>query len=230
LLRLHLHLSRVLPALPVLLVLICVPFVHGQSRDDHTAVEAVPNTPAWLVTKNEFGIWTGYSPFSFVLKGTSKDRQLFLLNLQYARTLLSRRPLRLKYTAEAVPVAVEFQPTQRYLVNGKVVVNRSAAVYGAGANPVGLQANLGSKTVQPFIQGTLGFLYFRRQVPVIGSAQFNYAISVGFGVQVYARRGRSLSFGWRYHHLSNDNEAQLNPGIDSGVFYVGYSMPGRRGE
>ncbi len=26
---------------------------------------------------NEFGGWIGYSPFSFVLKGTSKDRELF---------------------------------------------------------------------------------------------------------------------------------------------------------
>ncbi len=70
---------------------------------------------------NEYGIWTGYSPFSFVLKGTSTGRQLFLLNLQYARTLLATRPLTLKYTAEAVPVALEIQPTQRYIVDGKLL-------------------------------------------------------------------------------------------------------------
>jgi len=221
--QLHLHLARIFL---VVLAFASGRFAAGQSDSNHTAAETVPNTPAWLLTKNEFGIWAGYSPFSFVLKGTSKDRQLFLLNLQYERTLWSRRPLRLKYTAEAVPVAVEFQPTQRYLVNGKVVTNPSAAVYGAGANPVGLQANFGSKRVQPFISGTLGFIYFSRQVPVIGSSQFNYTISVGFGMQVYARSGRSLSFGWKYHHLSNDNEAHLNPGMDSGVFYVGYTISG----
>src|SRR5438270_316102 len=65
---------------------------------------------------NEFGAWSGYSPFSFVLKGTSKDRQVFL------------------------------------------------------------------------------------------------------------RPGRSLTFGWKYHHLSNDYQAHLNPGIDSGVFFVGFSV------
>jgi hypothetical protein len=61
---------------------------------------------------NEFGIWGGYSPFSFVLKGTSKDRQLLLFNLQYARTLIATHAVTLKYTADAVPAAFEFQSTQ----------------------------------------------------------------------------------------------------------------------
>src|ERR1700676_1258563 len=47
--------------------------------------------------RNEIGIWTGYSPFSFKLKGVTEGRQLFLLNLQYARRLLITSPLTLKY-------------------------------------------------------------------------------------------------------------------------------------
>jgi hypothetical protein len=173
---------------------------------------------------NEFGAWTGYSPFSFVLKGTSKDRQLFLLNLQYAHTLIATRLVSLKYTAEIVPVAVEFQPTQKFIVDGKLLVNPAGAIYGIGATPLGVQANFGPKKVQPFLSGSLGFLHFNRQVPILGSAQFNYTISIGFGAQVFLRPGRSLNFGWRYHHLSNDYEAHLNPGIDSGVFFVGFSV------
>ena len=72
---------------------------------------------------NEFGIWGGYSPFSFVLKGTSKDRELLLVNLQYARTLIATRPFKLKYTADIVPLALEFQPTQRYVVDGALLTN-----------------------------------------------------------------------------------------------------------
>ena len=173
---------------------------------------------------NEFGAWTGYSPFSFVLKGTSKDRQLFLLNLQYARTLLARRSVSLKYTAEIVPVAVEIQPTQKFIVGNKLLINPAGAIYGIGATPVGVQANLGAKKIQPFLSGSLGFLHFNQQVPILGSAQFNYTINLGFGAQVFLRPGRSLSFGWRYHHLSNDYEAHFNPGLDSGVFFVGFSV------
>lgn len=173
---------------------------------------------------NEFGIWVGYSPFSFVLKGTSKDRQLALLNLQYAHTLFTTRPFTLKYMAEAVPFALEVQPKQRYVVDGTILTNPSSKIYGAGASPIGLQANIGPKRVQPFVNGSLGFLYFTRQVPVLESSQFNYTVTVGFGVQMFVRPGRSLTVGWKYHHLSNDYQGHLNPGIDSGVFYLGISV------
>ena len=224
--HLHLHFYRILL---VVLAFVSGRFAAGQSDSSHNA-ESVRNAQGRLVAKkNEFGIWTGYSPFSFVLKGTSKDRQLLLVNLQYARILVATHPVRVKYTAEIVPLALELQPTQRYVVDGKILTNPAGTIYGAGGNPIGVQANFGGKKIQPLVTGTLGFLYFHDQVPIIGSSQFNYTVSVGFGVQVYARSGQSLSFGWKYHHLSNDYEAHLNPGIDSGIFYVGYTIPGRRG-
>jgi hypothetical protein len=173
---------------------------------------------------NEFGIWGGYSPFSFQIKGVSEDRQLFLLNLQYARTLFSTTPITLKYTAEIVPAALEIQPTQIYYFNNGPLVNPAGTIYAAGASPIGFQGNIGRKKVQPFANGSIGFLYFDRQVPIIGSSQFNYTISVGFGAQFLRRSGRSFSVGWKYFHLSNNYQAALNPGIDSGVFYAGFSI------
>jgi hypothetical protein len=173
---------------------------------------------------NEFGGWVGYSPFSFVLKGTSKDRELLLVELQYARTLFATLPLTLKYTAEIVPLALEFQPTQIYLVDGRPLVNSAGTPYAAGANPIGFQANFGRRRIQPFGNGSLGFLYFNQPMPVVGSSQFNYNITIGFGAQFFAWPGRSFTVGWKYHHLSNNYQAHFNPGLDSGVFYVGFSM------
>ena len=174
--------------------------------------------------RNEVGFWTGYSPFSFKLKGVTEDRQLFLLNLQYARKLLVTSPLTLKYTGEIVPVALEIQPTQTYIINGKQVINPAGTIYGAGASPIGFQANFGQKKVQPFANGSVGFLYFNQQVPIIGSSQFNYTVTVGLGAEFLQRSGRALTLGWKYHHLSNNYQATLNPGIDSSVFYVGFSI------
>jgi hypothetical protein len=213
-------------------VLLVVFFMGGVSHPQAPGALAdlpgpiVPANPEFRLLRgvNEFGLWTGYSPFSFVLKGTSKHRQLFLLNLQYARVLFAARPLTLKYTAEAVPVAFELQPEQRYVVNGKLLTNPAGTIYGAGASPIGLQANFGPKRIQPFTNCSLGFLYFDRQVPIVGSSQFNYTITVGFGVEVFQRASRSFSVGWKYHHLSNDYQAHLNPGIDSGIFYLGFSV------
>jgi hypothetical protein len=152
------------------------------------------------------------------------------LNLQYALTLFATNPLTLKYTAEAVPVALEIQPTQLYLVNGNVLVNPAGTIYGAGASPIGFQGNFGRKSIQPFANGSVGFLYFNRQVPVVGSSQFNYTITIGLGAQFFRKSGRSFTVGWKYHHLSNKNQATLNPGIDSSVFYAGFSFvrKGRR--
>lgn len=197
----------------------------SQARDAGPA--APPKEHGWSPLHrgtNEFGVWGGYSPFSFVLKGTSKDRQLLLLNLQYARTLFATRPVTLKYTADIVPVELEFQPAQRYVVDGAVITNPAATVYGAGANPIGFQANFGSRRIEPIVNGSLGFVYFDRQVPIVGSSQFNYNITVGFGAQFFPRASRTFTVGWRYHHLSNNYQAHLNPGIDSGVFYVGFSV------
>jgi hypothetical protein len=200
---------------------------YAQSGPDpiatHPAVSAPSIGSGLRRGTNEFGVWTGYSPFSFVLKGTAKDRQLYLLNLQYARTLLATAPLTLKYTAEIVPVAFEFQPTQKYLVDGKELTNPAGTVYGVGAAPIGFQVNVGRKKIQPCMNGTLGFLYFRQQVPILESSQFNYTISIGFGAQFFPRSGRSFTVGWKYFHLSNNYEGHLNPGLDSGVFYVGFS-------
>jgi Lipid A 3-O-deacylase (PagL) len=192
---------------------------------DSPASEKPERADAPLIRgSNEFGLWTGFSPFSFRLKGTTEDRKLFLLNLQYARTLFCTTPITLKYTAEIVPVALQIQPTEVYLINGNNVVNPAATVYGAGASPIGFQTNLGRKSIQPFANGSVGFLYFTQQVPIIGSSQFNYTISIGFGAQFFRSSGRSFTLGWKYHHLSNDYQAMLNPGIDSSVFYAGFSL------
>jgi hypothetical protein len=202
-----------------------LPLAKAQDSPPSTASPKQQDSESpWLRSSNEFGVWTGYSPFSFKLKGQTEDRKLFLLNLQYARTLFATRPLTFRYTAEAVPVALQMQPTQAYLVNGNPLVNPAATIYGAGASPIGFQGNFGCKSIQPFANGSVGFLYFKQQVPIIGSSQFNYTVTIGVGVQFFRRSGRSFSVGWKYHHLSNNYQAPLNPGIDSSVFYAGVSI------
>jgi lipid A 3-O-deacylase PagL len=207
------------------LLLGIVPLAKAQDSPSAAARAREEDSETWLRQgSNEFGVWAGYSPFSFELKGVTEDRKLFLVNLQYARTLFATRPLTFKYTAEIVPVALEMQPTQLYFVGGKVLVNRAGTIYGTGTSPIGFQGNFGRKSIQPFANGSVGFLYFRQQVPVVGSSQFNYTITIGFGAQFFRRAGRSFTVGWKYHHLSNNNQATLNPGIDSSVFYAGFSI------
>ena len=212
----------------VLLLATIFPELNAQSVAPPQQTNAKGTSELPQISKSEFGIWGGYSPFSFVLRGTSKDRQLVLLNLQYARVLFATRPLTFKYTAEIVPLALEIQPRQFYFVNQRLLQNPAGTIYGAGLNPVGFQANVGPWKIQPFANGTVGFLYFHRPVPNLSAAQFNYTIMIGFGAQFLRPSGRTFSVGWKYHHLSNNYQAISNPGIDSSVFYAGISWVGRR--
>ena len=180
-------------------------------------------------SRNEFGLWAGYSPHSFVLEGTSLHRHLLLLNMQYARTLGAKGPFSLKYTEDVIPVALETQPTTYYIVHHKVLKNTAGTVFGAGANPLGFQVNFGRKKIQPFANSSIGFLYFTRQVPAPNSSQFNFTFNFGGGIQLFAASRRSFTVGYKYHHLSNADMGIINPGIDSNVIYVGFSLRGWRG-
>jgi lipid A 3-O-deacylase PagL len=215
----------------VLLVIIpcgSPPCLLAQNLSREAAVVSANAPKVPRRSPNEFGLWAGYSPHSFVLEGTSLHRHLFLLNLQYGRILGSRGPFTLKYTADVIPVALESQPTTYYIVHQKVLKNTAGTVFGAGANPFGFQVNFGDKKVQPFANSSIGFLYFTRQVPAPDSSQFNFTFNFGGGIQFFTASRQSFTIGYKYHHLSNADTGIINPGIDSNVIYVGFSLRGWR--
>ena len=76
---------------------------------------------------------------------------------------------------------------------------------------------------QPFLNTQGGFLYFTEQVPVPESSQFNFTFSFGAGVQAF-RGARALTLGYKFHHISNAQTGHYNPGIDSNLFYFGWSF------
>lgn len=203
----------------------CLPSAAQSAVPKGTGVSSTAASSV-ISALNEFGIWIGYSPHSFVLQGTSLHRQLFLINLEYARRLAVRGPLTLKYTAGIVPLALEMQPTSYYIVHRSVLKNRAGIIFGAGANPFGLQLNIGHRKLQPFVNSSAGFLYFDRQVPSPASSQFNFTFNFGGGIQFFTASRRSFTVGYKYHHLSNAETGTINPGIDSNVIYVGFSLPG----
>jgi opacity protein-like surface antigen len=127
-----------------------------------------------------------------------------------------------------IPVALESQPTTYYIIHQKVLKNTAGTVFGAGANPLGFQVNFGEKKVQPFANSSIGFLYFNRQVPAPASSQFNFTFNFGGGIELFAASRRSFTVGYKYHHLSNADTGIINPGIDSNVIYVGFSLRGWR--
>jgi hypothetical protein len=169
---------------------------------------------------NEFGFWGGGSVNSPTLIGKTEGTRFGLLAFRYARVLARGESLALKYTLDAVPVASLSFPSPDTSSAG-----RRKTITGAGLSPVGFQLNFRRRErVQPFAQGSGGFLYFGERVPDTRGAQFNFTADFGGGVQWKTGARRAWTAGYRYHHVSNGYRADVNPGFDSNMFYVGFSI------
>lgn len=178
---------------------------------------------------SELGFWGGYSPNSPKNIGVTPGCKLFLLNAQYTRVLFTTGNVAWKYVGEVVPVAVISLPAQQILTPEGIINQPAKTVYGAGFNPLGGQWNFRRKSkVQPFLNAHGGLLYFNEQVPVVQSSHFNFTFSFGAGVEVFNGNRGALTLGYKYHHISNDETGHFNPGVDSNLFYAGYSWAWRK--
>jgi len=195
------------------------------------------STDAIETGANEFGVWGGGSFDSPTLIGSAEDARFAVAALRYARVLIAGRGLVFKYTVDAIPVATLFYDSYIAIPTGIAsdyrIERRRKSVYAAGLAPIGLQLNFARRRrVQPFASGSVGFLYFKEVIPDNRSvvfpdergAQFNYTADFGGGIQGFTGPRRALTFGYKYHHISNGFRVPVNPGFDSNLFYAGYSI------
>jgi opacity protein-like surface antigen len=181
-----------------------------------------PGTPGRSLDlgNSQLGLWAGYSWTNPQLMGRTSDIPYVEVDVQYARVVKTGDIWALKYIAELVPVAVVTQPQQ----GSASASGTRQKVYGAGITPVGLQLNFRRGSVlQPFVNVTGGIIYFEDQVPVADSSKFNFTLGLGAGVEVWHLENQSILLGYKYHHISNGYTARENPGVDSSLFYVGYT-------
>ncbi len=174
----------------------------------------------------EFGFWGGYAPDSPENIGVSPDRQFFSLNARYSIVVLNSRHTSLRWVSEVVPVAILRQPAQQYYDPKFNATFTQAAntKYAFGLTPLGLQFNvLRHRKLQPFAGIDGGFLIFNDAVPVPNARAFNFTFSFGGGVEIFTGERKALTIGFKYHHLSNNETAPANPGVDSPMAYIGYS-------
>jgi opacity protein-like surface antigen len=98
-------------------------------------------------------------------------------------------------------------------------------VYGVGANPVGLQMNFRrGKRLQPLWDFEGGFLYFSQRVLAAEGSQFQFTVATGPGAQFFFTPRTALTVGYRYHHMSNANISNRNPGTDTNQLYFSFSL------
>jgi hypothetical protein len=94
---------------------------------------------------------------------------------------------------------------------------------GEAFSPVGFQWNFQPRhKLQPFLIGHGGYMYSTHAIPTAQAGAFNFTFDFGAGFELFRTHSRSLRAEYRYHHISNHNTAQLNPGIDNGLIQLTY--------
>jgi len=96
---------------------------------------------------------------------------------------------------------------------------------GEGISPDGFQWSfLPRQKLQPFLIGHGGYMYSTQPIPVPEAGSFNFTFDLGAGFELYRSSTKSIRAEYRYHHISNHGTAEMNPGIDSGLFQFTYSF------
>jgi hypothetical protein len=212
-----------LPALLATIVLLASALYAG---DAATAIHPVVVTPRADTSPtahgpNEFSFWTAGTLNAPHVIALSTDRRVTMVGLRYSRRIFSTRPLAFSYTADLDPAVIVSQPRN---YKGMTTGGREW-IYGAGFSPIGVRFDvLPRHRLQPFVDASGGGVWFTRPTPYSDATKFNFMFEAGAGVRYYERHGRALTFGWKFHHISNAYRVDDNPGIDSNMIYTGFSF------
>lgn len=123
--------------------------------------------------------------------------------------------------ADVVPVTLIFQTVPCVSVSLSACP-RDETVYGGGVNPLIMVWNFTKpKNFTPYAELGGGLLFTTADVPAFTSA-VNFTPQFAVGVHLFTRKRESLSLAGRYLHISNAGLGDLNPGINTFQFTLGY--------
>ncbi len=207
------------------LIILLIPVLgYSQIKEQGTAPGYDTAGPAvsWIhfddVRAHEFSLWGGYAFDSFRFWGKTPDATMGQLGIAYNRKFLRIGNQLLKYRFSlnlfSKITYPEFEPER----------NRTS-LSGFGLTPLGLRVNFTqANRMQPFFDFAGGLIVFNEPFPDTRGKKFNYTLGLGGGLEYLLNPGASLSFGYRYFHISNGERGQVNPGIDSGFFFLALTI------
>jgi hypothetical protein len=166
---------------------------------------------------SEYTYWLGGAFENGHAFSSTVDARNYQLESRYERLIYSSDPFAVRWVFDAIPMALV---GDRYASTG-----RRAYSYGIGASPIGAQVNfVHFRRIEPFLTSGGGFLFFNHRM--FGTTQqFNFTAQLGGGVQLFtSSRRTAVDLGYKYHHISNANLANQNPGLDSHMLFVGLSF------
>lgn len=151
---------------------------------------------------------------------TDPDRGSTQFQLGWRKTLRQRPGLLLEYALEVVPIELAFGTR----VAASRSAQRIATVYGAGLDPLGLEAHFGQGRLRPYAALRTGFRVFARQVPTPRGTHFNFVFDAGAGLEWRLRSERWVFAAVELHHLSNGGLGEANPSLNLVALRAGLAL------
>lgn len=96
---------------------------------------------------------------------------------------------------------------------------------GFGISPVGFTLmDISQKRLTPYIRTTGGLIYMDRSFPTDGARKLNYTFDITLGANLKFNPFGLISFGYKFHHISNAETGNENPGLDSNFLFLKLSI------
>lgn len=115
---------------------------------------------------------------------------------------------RFEWAFEAMPVFAQFEPTR---------------TYGVGASPLVWRWNFEPRgRVATFVELAGGGLWTSEPVPDRTTTS-NFTAHAGYSLRYFVSASAAVVLGYRFHHISNGNRLERNPGVNAHVIHFGFA-------
>jgi hypothetical protein len=207
--------------------------VRAGAQNPRAGVCDIPAATDSSQSPNEawsFGVWFAggtHQPIKTRV-GHKEDRALYLVGISASRPLKRWRMGDLRFTPTLVPAILatanrEYR-TVPYPLGGVTSVPYKRSSIGAGLLPIAVEARaLLSDRFGLIVGGGGGAAYFDRRIPDPGETRFNFLADGHTGIYLRSAVG-TTTVGFRLQHISNGDTGRVNPGLDSRMLFVAFSL------
>ena len=158
--------------------------------------------------------------------GTTPGRDHYFVGLQAQTTVLKVGGARLSYGLQFVPAMIvrgRTLPLYYYVSPEEPETCIDNTAYAFAFSPFAIELAVpvaGRVAVYGAAAG--GMIFFNKPFPVPEAQSSNFTIEWGGGILVRVGQKQWVQAGYKFHHLSNAYNAQVNPGLDAHMIYLGF--------
>ena len=167
-----------------------------------------------IINKKFIEIYGAYSPNSVILLGKTPDTKTFSSYIGFGKQIH-----RFDNDFE-VFVTRGIYPFSEYVYPKRDKGNEKDIVTGYGVSPLGYLFLLPRGQLNFYTGIKSGIMLMNKTFPTNKGRRINYSFDISFGVNRAIQKNTFLSFGYRFHHISNAQTGTQNPGIDSNFLFL----------